>query len=102
MKFFRKIWNSLSRAVRELSPHCRDVSRLQSDALDRTLPFRQRLGMRLHLLICKWCRRYGQHLSFLRAAGRKCAAEEHLPSQKLSSNARERIRQALKKEQDAL
>lgn len=102
MKQLRKIWEPLTRGVRELSPTCKEATRLQSDALDQSLPWRQRFGLFLHLLICKWCRRYGRHLGFLRTAAKKCAELEPEPVEKLSPAARERIRQALKGEADRL
>ena len=49
-------------------PSCHDVTRLQSRALDETLPVRTRLGLKCHLLFCVWCRRYGQQLRFLHHA----------------------------------
>lgn len=63
------------RWIKVLSPTCREAVRLQSDSLDRTLPFPERLGLRLHLLLCKWCRRYARQIRFLREALR-CADEK--------------------------
>lgn len=37
---------------------CRDVTELVSDYLERALPLRRRLAVRLHLLRCEACRRY--------------------------------------------
>jgi predicted anti-sigma-YlaC factor YlaD len=37
---------------------CRDVTELVSDYLERALPLRRRLAVRLHLLRCDACRRY--------------------------------------------
>lgn len=37
---------------------CRDVSELVNDYLERVLPLRRRLAVRLHLLRCEACRRY--------------------------------------------
>jgi len=81
----------------DFSPNCRKASRLQSEALDRPLPFRQRLGLRIHLLLCQWCRRYGKQISFLRRAVHDHPDEvvETLP-QKLPDAARERIKQKLR------
>jgi hypothetical protein len=86
-------------AVKSLSPNCREAARLQSEALDKKLPFSKRLGLRLHLLICKWCRRYGKQIRFLRSAAHQCPDDltEAAP-QKLSAEARERIRQRLQSE----
>jgi hypothetical protein len=47
------------------TPNCAEMSRLASERLDQPLPLKLRLGMRLHYLICVWCRRYSQHLRFL-------------------------------------
>jgi len=82
-----------------LLPSCRDASRLQSESLDRELSFSKRFGLSLHLLICKWCRRYGKQIRFLRDA-----AHEHPDNlsdavpQRLSDEARERIKRNLKRE----
>jgi hypothetical protein len=64
--------------------------------MDRKLSLLERLGLRLHLLLCQWCRRYGAQLKFLRSAAHQC--EEHLERelpQRLSPEARERIKQKL-------
>jgi len=79
-----------------ISPSCKDAVRLQSDALERRLPMLQRLGLRIHLLFCKWCRRYGRQIGFLRDAARQHPDELADPApRKLSAEARERIKQPL-------
>lgn len=82
---------------RALWPSCRYASRLQSRALDESLPLAQRFGLRLHLLLCKWCRRYGRQIRFLRQAARRQASGEVLETSRpgLSPEARNRIRQAI-------
>src|ERR1700722_4095206 len=37
---------------------CRDVSELATDYMERALPWRQRLAVRLHLFLCDMCRAY--------------------------------------------
>lgn len=37
---------------------CREVTERSSDYLDRRLGLRERLGMALHLMICRACRAY--------------------------------------------
>lgn len=37
---------------------CHEVSDRASRYLDAALPMRERLGMRLHLMMCRHCRRY--------------------------------------------
>jgi hypothetical protein len=84
---------------RTFLPTCRTASRLQSEALERKLSFSKRVGLALHLLVCKWCRRYGKQIRFLRAAAQECP--DHLTEavpQKLSAEARERLRQRLQSE----
>jgi hypothetical protein len=82
-----------------LLPTCRDAARLQSEALDKKLSLAQRLGLALHLMICKWCRRYGKQIRFLRGAAHDHSENlaEAVP-QKLSAEARERIKQRLQSE----
>jgi hypothetical protein len=92
----KKISALLKSGFYTLLPTCRDASRLQSEALDQQLSFSKRLGLSLHLLICKWCRRYGKQIRFLRDAAHKHPENlsEAVP-QKLSNEARERIKRRL-------
>ena len=86
-------------ALRTLSPNCREASRLQSEALDHPLSRGQRLGLRMHLLLCKWCRRYGKQIRFLRQAVHEHPDEvnEAIP-RTLSPEARERLKRSLRSE----
>lgn len=34
---------------------CEEVSKLVSQSLDQTLPFHQRIGIRLHMMMCNLC-----------------------------------------------
>ncbi len=100
MNWLMKIAKSLLRGLLELSPNCKTAVRLQSAALEHKLSFRRWLGLRCHILLCQWCRRYGQHIIFLRHAAQahpdKLVAT--LPPQ-LSEAARARIRQQLRSNQ---
>jgi anti-sigma factor ChrR (cupin superfamily) len=44
---------------------CRDVVQMASDYLDGQLSWRQRLGIRFHLLICDHCRRFMRQLTLV-------------------------------------
>ena len=44
---------------------CKDIAKLLSDSLEKKLPWRQRVEIRLHLMICYVCRRYWKQLRFL-------------------------------------
>ena len=92
---------ALTRGMGDLSPSCRVATRLQSEALDHKLSLRQRFGLRVHLLLCKWCRRYGKQIAFLRNAAHEHPDElaEPVP-QKLSDEARERIKRSLQADKE--
>lgn len=82
-----------------LTVSCRDAVPLISEALDHPLPCVERTGLRLHLLICRWCRRYHRQLMWLRGMARDSEQKpESLPPAELSAGARERIRQALRQD----
>ena len=92
MSFIEKIKSGYAM----LSPNCREASRAQSEMLDHPLSPAKRLGLWLHLLICKWCRRYGKQIRFLRETAHQHHQEltEAAPQQ-LSADACERIKQTL-------
>src|SRR5207247_4515370 len=97
MNWLTNIAKTLTRGLTELSPNCKAVTRLQSEALDRKLPLRQRFGLRAHLLLVKWCRRYGKQIAFLRSAAHEHPDEMTEPvPQKLSAEARDRLKQKLR------
>jgi len=99
MKEASKNHGRASGGIGELSLTCREAARLQSEGLDRPLTLRQRIGLRIHLFLCKWCRRYGKHLRFLRLAAHEHPDKLAEPSrQTLSDAARERMRQRLRSE----
>lgn len=78
---------------------CKDVTRLLSESMDRSLPLGKRVGVRLHLLICKFCSRYEKQLLLIRETARRLAAMEDacgsLTGESLSEEAKERIRISL-------
>lgn len=45
---------------------CKQASQLISQSLDRKLSLRERIGVRLHLLICDVCTRFGKQLKLMR------------------------------------
>ena len=87
----------LLRGLAGLSPSCKAATRWQSEALDHRLPWSRRLGLRLHLVLCKWCRRYGRQIAFIHQAAQVHPEKmaDAIP-QGLSDEARERIRQRLR------
>jgi predicted anti-sigma-YlaC factor YlaD len=47
---------------------CKQASQIISQSLDRPLTLRERLALKLHLLICEYCRQFSQHMQTLRVA----------------------------------
>ena len=78
---------------------CKDVTKLVSESMDRSLPLGKRVGVRLHLLICRFCERYRRQILLLRETARHLAHAGEMPgepfSETLSPEARERIRRSL-------
>lgn len=93
MNALQNFHRNVVQPLAEFLPRCKTVCRLQSAALDRQLTFRQRTGVRVHLLLCKWCRRYGKQIRLLRHLARERGDEIYNAApQELSNEARERIR----------
>jgi hypothetical protein len=81
--------------MRMMSP-CATATRLASEELDRPLTEQERRSLRLHLLLCRWCRRYEKQLRLLNEI------LHHHPetsvtgtAPRLSPEARERIKRSL-------
>ena len=50
---------------------CRQATELMSQEQDRPLRLAERLGLRLHVLICSACSNYRRQMNVLRAACRR-------------------------------
>jgi hypothetical protein len=76
---------------------CKETSALVSSAMDIKLPMMQRLGIWIHLIMCKYCRRYRKQLQIIRDVARRY--EEILigttPHKRLSQEAVDRITETL-------
>ena len=100
MSWLSNLSKSLKRGAAVISPSCKEATRLQSESMDRNLSAWEQMGLRIHLLLCKWCRRYRQQLGVLRSAAHQC--DEHQLTKRsdgLSTEARERIKQKIKASQ---
>jgi len=79
---------------------CEEATRLISESLDRKLPLGRRIGLRIHLLMCKLCPRFLRQMLLLRNAAYQYREEKEKealsPSDRLSLGAKEKIKQALK------
>ena len=78
---------------------CREISKLVSESMERDLPLRQRLQVRLHLMMCRLCWGFARQIRLLRRAARenpeRLGPDESAPEAKLPEEARERIKAAL-------
>ena len=99
MEQLRTLLGTMKKGLSAISPNCREASRLQSDALNHPLTPLQRFGLRMHLMLCKWCRRYGKQIRFLRHATHEHPEQmtEASPST-LSPETRQRLKRALRDE----
>lgn len=80
---------------------CKDISEVASLAIDETLPWRKRMGMHLHLFICKHCRTYVSQIGFIhRALHHRSDELVHmgLVERTLSVEAKEKIREKLEQQ----
>jgi hypothetical protein len=50
--------------------NCKEVTRVVSESMDRTLPIHQRMFIRMHLLMCKYCSRFRSQLLLIRDLSR--------------------------------
>jgi hypothetical protein len=76
--------------------NCKEVTRMVSESLDRKLPLHQRMGIRIHLLMCKFCSRYRKQLLILRESMRLYARYSYDTESSLTlpPEARERIKRS--------
>ena len=51
--------------------NCKQNTELLSKALDRPITFREKLTMRLHLMMCRDCRNFEKQLAFICKASRE-------------------------------
>jgi hypothetical protein len=81
---------------------CKDLTHLVSQSMDESLPWRKRMAMRFHLMICYRCRVFRRQMEGLRRmmGGLQRSVEEGEACQSLhlSDAARARIREELEKE----
>ena len=75
---------------------CKQASQLLSQSLDRQLLRRELIGLRLHLMLCSMCRRFGRQIIGMRKMVRRLRQQiEHDETVKLSTEAKQRIAQVL-------
>lgn len=71
---------------------CKQASRLVSQSLERKLPYRERVALFLHLMVCDACTLFSRQLRLLRQAIQRIGRNVEQDTQiVLSDEARKRI-----------
>jgi hypothetical protein len=86
--------SALAKTLKTLNCTCKDAACLLSEQGERSLSRAERIGLSLHLMLCRACRRYRRSMRFLGETMKLAAKAEPVPAseQHLSTEARERIR----------
>lgn len=93
----------LSEIKKLVSPTCEDVVRSLSRHQEEPLPIVRQFFMRVHLVLCGFCRRYKVHLRFIRRAMGEYGGRLHeLLRHRLSEQVRMRIKRRIEEEQRRL
>ncbi len=79
---------------------CKEVSELVSQSLERKLRLRERIAVRLHLMMCRMCTNYRKQILFLHDAIRQLRVTGHPAEPRMSKDARMRIEKALQDSSD--
>ena len=78
---------------------CREIAKLVSESMERDLPLRRRLAVRIHLMMCRLCAGFARQIRLLRRAAHehpdRLGPDEGAPEARLPDEARERIKAAL-------
>jgi hypothetical protein len=77
---------------------CKDVSHKVSQAMDTPLPFKERIAVEIHLLMCRYCARFRSQLRLLREMSGEVDVDPSgcEPTEGLSEACRNRIKEALR------
>jgi len=59
--------------------NCHQTTKLLSDAQERTLSWKERLAIRLHISMCSGCRNFAHQMPVLRKIARVYAKSEDSP-----------------------
>ena len=81
-----------------LNLNCREASRLIAERMERPLGRGERVALTIHLVLCKWCRRYRLQLRLIqRWVAEFCSSEAGLGDTRLSDDARRRLVQEIER-----
>lgn len=79
--------------------NCKQTSQLVSQSLDRRLTLKERFAVRIHLWICKYCKRFSQQLLAVRSGLQRMTKSMEEDTQlHMPSESKARIAKALESE----
>ncbi len=100
----KHLMDFMMRVMNKITPTCDVITQKISEAMDHKISLRNRLKIRLHVMFCKFCRRYQRQLKTMNTLFELRLQKEEenvLPKgPTLTSEARERIKQNLRKQTD--
>ena len=103
MSFPKKMMNFMLRILNKFTATCDVITEKISESLDHRLSISDRLKIRIHIMFCKFCRRYHHQLLMMhRFFEDRLQREEQnsLPTgSELSSEAKNKMKQKLKNNQ---
>ena len=75
---------------------CKKASQIISQSLDKKLTAKERFSLNLHLVICKYCKRFSQQMQSIRVALKQStSAIESDDSINMSSETKKRLLQSI-------
>jgi len=92
----KAIERAIMRPMSKVMPPCSEISQLLSTGMDQKMSLWQRMSVRVHLVLCKMCRRYRDQLRLIHDAS-SCYGdpEKNDTEEGLSTEAKERLKQAI-------
>jgi hypothetical protein len=66
MTAYQKIRRAFRRCLLRLLKPCDYMVAVMSESMDRRLGLGEQLQLQLHLIVCTWCARYLNQISFMR------------------------------------
>jgi len=95
-----KAMKSLMKIMNYVMPNCNEVAELASFSLDENLKLKKRVGLKLHIMMCKFClRNYTQLYLIRKLIGNKLRSDDAGETESdshLSEESRQRISRVLK------
>ena len=79
------------------TPTCPEVVRILSLGMDKQLSLMMRMKLRIHYLMCSFCKRYMKQLKYMRVVAREFPEKiGEVSDAKLPAEAKQRLKEALR------